>query len=268
MESYINYINSQLPDKTGDSVLYKYKRKILEEMTERANIISSRGLKDRQVVDDLVISEYPDLDKNYADFYKKEKAAVNRKRNIVFNVIGSLIYLLVVVIVFLGVSFATQRWSETWVIMVDGVLLWVVYLLSIGTVAFARMKKIFHIVARVCLMGGIMVFGVAAFLYVLVLTDISSSWITLIFALIAMLFSDAVFCTDHKHRLAIFYWLLYIPAIATFVFIICGAAEIIPWNIGWVMIPLSLILDLVLIFCAVMKNKKDDLEVADTWKES
>ena len=268
MESYISYINSALADKPGDKLLYKYKRKILEEMTVRANEISSRGLSDRKVIDDLVVSEYPDLEGSYAEFYKKETAAMNRKRNIILNVIGSAIYLLAIVVIFLGVSFATQKWNMTWAIVVDGVLLWTVYLLSLGVQSFAAMKKIFHIFARICLMGAVIVFGVAAFILIVAITDIQGSWLILMFSLIAMFLSDALFCTMHKHRLAIFYWLIYIPVISVFVFIIIGAAHLIAWRFAWIFIPLSLIVDLVIILFAIGKNKLSSLEVADTWNEN
>lgn len=268
MESYINYINSQLPDKPGDKILYRYKKKILDEMTQRANEVTSRGLTDRKVVDDLVISEYPDLKSEYAEFFKKEKASANRKRNIVLNLVGSAIYLLTVIAVFLGVSFATHNWEMTWVIVVDGVLLWTVYLLSIGTSKFSSMKKIFHIFARICLAGSIIILGVAAFLLVVAITDVPRSWLILIFALIAMFVCDGIFCSLNKHKLAIFYWLLYIPVIAVFLFIIIGAAGFMTWGTAWIIIPLSLILDLVIILLAIAKNKVDKMEVADEWKES
>ena len=268
MEAYINYINQQLPDKPGDKILYKYKKKVLDEMTMRANEVTSRGIKDARVVDDLVISEYPDLGKTYADYYKKETAAMNRKRNIILNLVGSAIYLLSIITVFLGVSFATQNWSMSWVIVVDGVLLWTVYLLSIGINKFASMKKIFHIFARVCLAGTVIILGVAAYLLVIAITDIPKSWLVLIFALIAMFITDGAFCSLNKHRLAIFYWLLYIPVIAVFLFIIIGASGIMAWGTAWIIIPISLILDVVIILLAIAKNKVDEMEVADTWNEN
>ena len=83
MESFIDYINSALPDQKGDSILYKYKRKVLEEMTQRANEVTSRGINNRQVVDDLIISEYANLKEDYKEYYKKEKAAQNSKRNLI-----------------------------------------------------------------------------------------------------------------------------------------------------------------------------------------
>ena len=268
METYIEYINRCLPDKPGDRYMYKYKKKILDEMTLRQNEIASRGLKDRRVIDDLIISEYPDLEKGYKEFYEKETKAQRTKRKIIANAAGSALYLAAVIITFLGVSFATGKWNMTWAIVADGVLLWVVYLLSLGTGFFASMKKIFHIFARVFLAGAVIVSGVAAFLFVIAVTDIPKSWLIIMFALIALFVCDGLFCTLHKHRLSLLYWILYIPVISVFVFIIIGALGILAWGIAWIIIPLSLIVDVIIILAAISKNRLDRPEVDDTWKEN
>lgn len=269
METYIDYINKELPDEAGDKILYKYKRRILDEMTQRANEITARGLTDRKVIDDLVKSEYPNLAADYKQSYAKEKAKANARRNIILNVVGSVVYLIAVVIVFLTVSFVTKAWEMTWAIVADGVLLWVVYLLFLGTAKFAAMKKIFHIIARVFLAGAVMVSAVAAYLAVLALTDdIPRRWLILIFGLLAMFLCDALFCTVHRHKLAILCWLLYIPVMATFAFIIIGAAGLLPWSVAWIIIPLSLVLDFIIICIAIAKNKAESQEVEAAWNES
>lgn len=268
MESYINYINEQLPDKPGDKLLYTYKKKILDEMTARANEVTSRGINNSAVVDDLVISEYPDLAETYGEYYKKETASKKRKRSVIYNLVGSAVYLLTLVAVYLGVSFATHNWGMTWVVIVDGVLFWVVYLLSFGVRKFTSMKKIFHIFARLFLAGQVIIMGVAAFLLVVAITDIPHSWLIIILALICMFVTDGSFCSLNKHRLAIFYWLLYIPVIAVFIFIIIGAAGVMTWGTAWIIIPISLILDAVIILLAIAKNKADKLEVEDEWNEN
>ena len=90
----------------------------------------------------------------------------------------------------------------------------------------------------------------------------------MIFGLIAMFLCDGVYAVAAKHRLAILTWLLYIPVISVFVFVAIGALAIMPWNIAWIVIPLSLILDLAIILIAIGKNKLEKLEVADTWNEN
>ena len=268
MEQYISYINQVLPDKHGDSTLYRFKKKILDEMTQRANEVASHGLTDRKVIDDLIISEYADLDAQYQAYSKKEYEAKHLRKRVLGNVIGSLIYILATVTVFLGVSMMTHAWAQTWVIVVDGILLWVVYLLSLGVNKLISMKKIFHIFARILLFGAVVVATVAAFLLVVALTDLPHSWLMVMAGLAAAFISDGIFATVTKSRFAIFYWLLYVPVIATFLFIIVGVLQLLPWGIAWMMIPLSLILDLVIILAAIGKNKHDKTEVYDSWSEN
>ena len=268
MERFISYINTELPDVHGESVLFKFKKKTLDEMVARAAEVRSRGLTNDKVIDELVISEHPDLKKEYKDFSGKEYSAINTKRKIIMNVLGSVIYIIALVTVFLAVSFMTHRWDMTWAIITSGILLWVDYLLMLGVIKLTSMKKIFHIFARILLAGAVIIFAVAVFLCVVAMTDIRSSWLIVIAGLALMFICDGIFAIAAKHRLAILSWLLYIPVIFTFLFIITGASHILSWSIGWIMIPLSLIIDLVIIFAAIAKNKAHKVEVEDTWKEN
>ena len=268
MDSFIRFIDSALPDKKGGDILYKFKRKKLDEMNARVAEIKSRGLANQKVIEDLVISENANVAEEYNAYYASETATRNAKKNLILNLVGSAIYLLLVVVLFLGVSFATKQWAMTWAIMVDGVLLWVVYLLSIGVRKFTSMKRIFHIFARMFLAGSVIVFMVSVYLAVVALTDLNHSWLIVIVGLIAMLLSDALYATAAHHRLVLFNWLLYIPAIAAFLLIIIGVLGIMPWSVAWLIVPAGLIVDLAIIMLAIAKNKMNRMEVADVWKEN
>ena len=268
MESFIKFIESVLPDNKGNDILYKFKTKKLDEMNNRVTEIKSRGLSNQKVIEDLVISESANVDEEYKAYYASQTAKRNAKKSLILNLIGSAVYLLMVVVLFLGVSFVTQKWSMTWAIMVDGVLLWVIYLLSIGVRKFTSMKRIFHIFARLFLAGAVIVFMVSVYLAVVALSDINNSWLIVIFGLIAMLLCDALYATIAHHRLVLFNWLLYIPAIAAFLLIIIGVLGIIPWRVAWLIVPAGLVVDLAIILFAIAKNKTIRLEVADIWNEN
>lgn len=269
MERFIEYINSALPDKKGDKILYTFKRKTLDEMNARAVEVKSRGGISRQkVVEDLIISEHSDLAAEYAAYHDKKTKEIRTRRGIIGNIVGSIAYLLLLVVVFLFISMSTHQWAYTWIIIVDGVLLWVVYLLGLAVKKFASMKRIFHIFARLALFGAVVNFMVAVFLFIVALTDLPHSWLLVIAGLILAFLCDALFASITKAKLRIVYWLLYIPVIATFVFIIFGAMNWLAWSVGWLMIPLSLVIDLIIIVAAIAKNQSEKMEVADIWKES
>ena len=268
MERFIDYINSALPDRAGDKLLYKFKKKTLDEMNQRALEVTGRGgIQSRRVIEDLIISEHPDLVGEYTAYHDKETAAARARRAVIGNVLGSIIYLILLVTVFLATSFATQMWKYTWIIIVDGVLLWVDYLLALGIKKFVSMKRIFHIFARLLLFGAVVIAMVAAFLFVVALTDLPHSWLIVIAGLILAFLCDGIFASATKARLAIIHWVLYIPVIATFLYIMLGVLGVVAWGIGWMLIPLSLVLDLILILAALNRNQAEKAEVADIWNE-
>ena len=269
MQSFIDYINSALPDSEQDKILFKFKKKTLDEMNLRAVEVEGRGgIHDKNVISDLIISEHEELKKEYEEFRKNEISAAKSRRALIGNIIGSVAYIILLLTVFLGISLATHEWRVTWVIFVDGILLWVDYLLSLGIRKLTSMKRIFHIFARILLFGAIVVFTVAAFLFVVAVTDLPKSWLIVIAGLIAAFLSDGIFASATHARLSILHWLIYIPVISVFLFVIIGALGLLAWNIAWIIIPLSVVLDLIIILAAISKNSKEKMEVEDIWNEN
>lgn len=268
MEKFVAYLNAALPDVPGDDILCAFKRKTMKEMELRAGEVASRGLDNPTVIGDLIVSEYADVDERYAKYRKEQLALRSTKRFFVRGVLGSVLYILSLVAVYLFVSFATHAWDTTWAILTCGVLLWVTYLLSVGVKTFAAKRKIFHIFARMFLAGAVIVFTVAVYLFLVAVADLSHGWLIVIAGLIAMFVCDGAFAVIAKHRLAILSWLLYIPVIATFLFIIIGVLSILPWGVAWIIIPLSLALDFWIVITAIGRNKHERTEVADAWNEN
>ena len=269
MQSFVEYINSALPDKKGDKTLFKFKKDILDDMNERAaQVAGTGGIHDQKVLNDLIISEHADLKGEYEEYLEKKNAKRKVKRKVLGNIFGSIAYIILIVTLYLAVSFATHKWAYTWVLLVDAILLWVDYLLSLGIGKFVSMKRIFHIFARLLLFGAVVIFVVAVFLLVIALTDIANSWLIIIAGLILAFLCDGLFASITHARLSIIQWVLYIPVISVFAFIIIGALGLLAWNIAWIIIPLSLVLDLIIIIAAISKNKKDKMEVEDVWQEN
>lgn len=266
-ERYIDYIDKSLPDRPGDSVLYQFKRKILDEMTAMDSTVEARGLNDKKVREDLIISEYPNLGSKYAVYFDKKTQKQRSKRNLIANIIGSLVYILVLLIIFLGTSFVTHRWGSTWVIMVDGILLWADYLLLLGVAKITSMRRAFHIFARILLSIAVMVFAVAVFLVCMAVFHLPHSWLIVIAGIAAIFAADSFYVFVTRQKLAVIFYLAYIPAFITMIYIILGALSVIPWSPGWVMIPLSLLIDAVIAAALIIRNKKIAREVAKHWNE-
>ncbi|MCR5042020.1 MAG: hypothetical protein K6C36_08000 [Clostridia bacterium] len=268
MDRFIDFINASLPDADGDAVLFKFKKKTYDEMLLRRDEAAGRGICNQKVIDDLIVSEYPDLRAEYAVFRNKEAQKNRDKRNAKLNALGSAIYILALILFYLLISFLTGSWGTTWAIIVDGILLWVDYLLLLGVIRVTKMKKIFHIFARMMLAGLTIIFSVAVYIFVVALTDLPRSWVIVMFGLILMFVCDAAYALIARHRLAIFTCLTYVPVIAVFAFVIVGALGLLPWGVAWMIIPLSLVIDLIVIFISIAKNAISKAEVTEEWNEN
>ena len=266
-ERFITYIERSLPDRPGDKILFQIKREMLDEMTAMDKTVEKRGLRDEKVREDLIISEYPDLPGRYAAYYDKKTEKQRTKRNFIANAIGSAAYILLLLVAFLGISFATDAWGRTWVIMVDGILLWIDYLLMIGVVKITSMRRVFHIFARILLGIAVMVAAVAVFLVCMAVLHMPYSWLIIIAGIAAVFAADSIYISVTRQKLAVIFYLAYIPAAAAMVYILLGAPGIIPWAPGWIMIPLSLLIDAAIIAALILRNKKIAREVAKHWNE-
>lgn len=268
MEKFIKYINASLPEEKSNELLYKFKRKKLDEMNEQFSVVMQRGISNTEVLSDLVISENPDLKAEFDTFKSKELAAKRAKRNTLLNIIGSITYILVIIILFLGIDFSTHVWSPTWLIVADGILLWVAYLLSLSVNKISKMKRFFHIFARILMAIDVMVVSVAVFLFCLSFLKLDNSWLVVILGIAAMFVADAIFAVKTKQKLAIMNILVYMPVVATMLYIILAGFGVLAWNTGWLLIIISLILNLIIVFTKLTKNKMDKQEVIDTWQEN
>lgn len=268
MKKFIEYIDSCLPDEKGNKILFAFKRKTLDEMNEEFKIASSRGIENDTVFSDLIISKHNDLKGDYEKFYKEETVTSKRKRNIILNIAGSAIYILCLIITFLGISFLTHNWGQTWLIVVDGILIWIAYLLSIGVNKISQMKRIFHIFARIILAIDVMVVSIAVFLFSMAILHIEKSWLIVIAGIAAMFICDGIYIAVKKQKLAIINYLIYIPVVATMLYIILSAIGLFAWNTGWLLIIFGLLVDFIVIFASLAENKKYEQEVYDSWKEN
>lgn len=267
MERFINYIEQSLAGITDGKVSYKFKRKTLDEMNEREKTLEKRGLLDKTVREELVISEYPDLVGAYNDFALEAKRKRTTKRRIVTNGAGSVVYLIVLLSVYLKLSFSTQNWEKTWVLLVGGVLLWVVYLMFLFVIRITRMRQIFHAAARLLLAGCIMLVSTVVFICSLEFFRFDGYWCIFIGGVALALVADALYASFTKKRLAMLCYLIYIPIIGAMIYIILSALGFVLWNSGWLIIIFALVVDVAIVVGSLVKNSVERWEVVSAWKE-
>ncbi len=270
MKSFVDYIEDTFQGVEDDGTLYRYKRLVLEKMTERANEVTHTGLRDEKVLNDLIISEFPNLKENYRKYYESDRAKKREKALNKFMIFGSVGLILALVVIFLSVSFLTGAWGKTWVIIVGGILTWVVFLLSVFIRRITGLRRIFHPIARVLLAICIMCGTTVVFLVLLAVMHISKAWVVYPLGVVLIYVADAVYSSVTKQKLRIINYLIYIPAAMPMLYVILGALNIIPWHPGWLLMPISVLIDLILVAAKMVDNRKYKYkpEVDAAWNEN
>lgn len=249
-------------------LLFTFKRQTLDEMNEEFKAAASRGVMNEAVFTDMVISKHPQLEADFEKFCSEKITEEKNKRKAKYNTFGSIIYILSLVALYLAVSFITQKWGITWLIMVNGILAWVSYLLTFGVVEVSKLRRMFHIIARGLLVIDIMVVSVALFLYTNAYLGSPLSWLIVIAGIAAAFICDGIFVTKKKQRLAVLNVIAYVPAVSAMVYIILGALGVVTWNKGWLLVIAGLGVDAVIAGVNYYKNKKFEREVYEAWSEN
>ena len=266
MQQFIDYLDSSLPDQHNDKILYKFKRKLLDEMNARYLEVSRRGITNQKVITDLIISEHSDVQQEYDKYHNSEMAKKRAQRRVLTRIIGSAIYFIAMIILFIVSNIFFDGLRHTWLILVDGLLLWICYILTLGVAKITTFKRIFHIFARLLLGFDVVIFSVAAFLFVQIGLGFSRGWVLIIAGIALSLIADGAYAHFTRVRFAIINYLIYIPIIATMLYVILSALYILSWGTGWLLIILSLLVDVIIMYASVLSNRRYKQEVIDTWQ--
>ena len=256
MKELMNYIDSSLEGLTDDKYLYNYKKRIVSEITERANEITHTGISDEKVIADIIKSQYPDIRKDYENYrisIDKKREAKSRRRK---TLLGSVIYFSALVLVFLLVSFIKRDWARSWIFLVNGVCLYIAYMCLSTVMTLSEKIDRFRIISRALIAISVFNFALPVFLVLAILLNVSHPWLVFLFAILIMLIADGIFIEKINNRFAIFYHIAYILPAMTSLYFILGTMRIIRWHPGWLMIPASFLIMFIVIAARLSIHKK------------
>ena len=256
MKDMALYIEDAFKSVPSDGILLKYQRELLEEWNETRDRVKKAGLPDENVIFDLFVSKHPDMPGEYAAFRKAELKKRREKRVHSFLIKGTPVYYIIMVAVYLAVSFMTGNWRQSWLIIIGFVTVWVDTVGMILTFEIASKRRLFHPVARVISGLAVMMTATLVYLVGLMLFRIPHFWVVFPAGVFVMYCVDAVFAKLTDQKLRIINYLIYVPAAAPMVYVVLAGVRLIPWNPGWLIVPLSLIIDLILIAGKVIDNRK------------
>lgn len=253
MNKLIEYIETSCENLGAGQSAYRYKKKILDEMTERYNEITRAGLKDEKVLTDLVSDEFCNLEENYEKYEKKKRRAKLLKIGLP---VSGLCFLILILVAYFTVSAVTDAWSKTWLIIVGGVFSMIIFYFSFAIVKLCSMRRVFHPIARVLIVGCTVLLAVFMFLFFIMMIPEHLSWPILPGGIIVALLADLVFAFATKQKLRTISLFVYMPAVSTMLYIILSAYNVVSWGGGWPIILLGLAIDLVYILYVIISNAK------------
>lgn len=250
------YIENALSAEAYDDILLKFEKQILEEGRETAERVKRAGLDNDTVILDLIKSDHPDLRAEYAAFRKQElkKKAENKIHK--FMLKGTPVYFLLMAVVYLSVSFLSGNWRQSWLIIIAFVTVWVDYMGIELSREISSKRRLFHPAARVLL--GLSVMMTTSFIYLvgLIVFAIPRFWVIFPAGVFVMYCVDAIFAKMTDQKLRIINYLIYVPAAMPMIYVILAGLHIIPWHPGWLLMPLSVLIDIVIMIVKIIDNRK------------
>lgn len=257
MIDFVEYIESSCKSLGDGKLAYLYKRSVLEGMKLRAKALSGIGLHDEKVIGDLVISEYGNLADGFAGFIKQHRKKQWAHIMKYALPIGAVVALVIIFAAYFTVSSYTQAWDKTWLIIVGGIFAVLILYLGIAIKVLCSMRRIFHPVARVLIVGCVMLFSVFAFLFLLMMLPESTvTWPMIPVGVALALLCDLAFSYVTKQKFRTISFFIYMPAVAAMLYIILAAYGVITWSGGWPVVFAGLAVDIIYIAAVLIYNMK------------
>ncbi len=270
MSLFSDYIDDKLkgvPNANGS--LERYKKMILKRMEDKASSDTYKGMQEKEILEVLAAGEFKDLRSDYRKVYEYE-CTKKRSRAVGASVaLGSVAYILMLVVVYISVSFITHLWSYTWLILFGGITLLAVGLLIYSIKKASAHGQGFNFMVRFFSAVVIMLMATFVFLCLQLIFHLPHSWIIFLVCIIAIFVVDAVFMTILKQKHKVVNYVFYIPVVATLLYVVLGILHVVPWNPGWLMIIVSLIIDIIVIIASLIrKSSYIKKEGDDVWSEN
>lgn len=256
MKNFIEYIEDSCKNIKDSKLSYKYKKGLLDQMTERANEVTATGLRDEKVLADLLAAEFPDIEGNYYVYEKAEKKKARASFLRKLFAVGGVLYFIAIFITYFSVSNATGEWSKSWLIIVGGIFSMIIFYVSFLIKRLYHWHRFLHPLARVLIAGCIMLASIFTFLFVLMMVNPGFSWIIVISGVLLCFVGDLIFAFATKQKFRTISLFLYMPAIFTMLYIILAGIGLISWLTGWPLIFLGIIADAIIAMAIAGHNAK------------
>lgn len=264
---YCEHIENIMKAFPNNPITFIYKRRVLQDMTQRTKEVYKRGLKDEKVCHELMISEFSE--KKIVDGYYQYLQDLREKKLIRYSPMAAGGAIILSCIIFVLIGIIADVWHPTWLIIEGTASIALACLMWIG-VYILHSHKMLYAISRALVAGATMVLTQFAFLIVRIPFKFEKAYIMFLVALIGIFIGDVVLATLTKQRLVFINYLVTIPVVFIFIYVIFGILGFYTWQQGEIIVGISFIIDLAVVLGMLLNNRRyaHKPEVEDVWKEN
>lgn len=268
MKKALEYFDSAFASMEDTKELYNYKKIFIDEVTERANEMTHSGIRDENVVSDLLIDEHPDIKQEFTDYLAEKSRKKKLRQNFIMRLSGSIFYSLLIIAGF-AADLLIRDNGMSWLILTGGFAALGIYFCIYFVRKLPKLGSIFHPVSRLLLLLAFMLGAAAVFFTVLFKLNLVHSWVIFLISLILWGFADVFYSRFHHMRFTLFFGMLYIPIATALIFVILSATGVTAWRWGWIIILLGFAIDCAIVFIRLSKKdgNKEEVEDDSEWNE-
>lgn len=253
---FLKYLDKDFKFVPNTVEVQEFKEELLGTLMDRDNELRQQGNKtDDEIFDECIksIDGYKDTLK----LFKGNPKVTEAVKKVSYVSLVSLCYFLVLVAAFLVVSFAVKNvWRWSWIIVVDGALLFSLVLLIKSADKFVKMGKTLPF--RLCIPFIVFITAVICFLTISVFTGLwGKVWIAFLLAVPASFLADILagyIIGDTRFTKASA--VLFVTTAGTLLYVTLAFLKVFAWHPFWLIPVGSFVLSLILITLFVAKRKK------------
>ena len=256
MKDYTEIVDVGLAEFESDltllPVLNKFKLEKKAAMRDREIQLRKRGLSDDHIIQDLIVSENMDVKNEFLAKIKKDEKNKAERRAMIAKVLLSVIYFMIVGMIFFLDEFINEDFEHSWLIPVAGILFFVIFLFLMPNRFHYGGRRFIPVHYALMISTALVAIFVWLIFEIVFKMEYSIIIMTIMFSIIT--FFDAVvpWITGDKH--AIVHTIISMPLCGVFVYLTVGFAKLVPWRIGWLIIIAAIALTIGIFLIAY--NKK------------
>ncbi len=249
IERFEAYLSKEFKGLPKSREVNDLKDELLGTLMEKAEELKAAGKSDDEVFKLSInsISGFKDTLKVMRSKPIIQKEVANAATKLLYFAI----YVLVLIGVFLAVSFLKGGWKITWLIVVEGIFAGLVFMLMVGAAKGLAKNKI--VLPRVSLLSAVSLATVGMYLGVSLIMGIwSKSWIIMLFLPTFLMLAELIIDISTKRmRPALATTLGLIPTAAVAVYVSLSFLHIITWHPYWLIVLVAVIVDAIILAVAV-----------------